>query len=139
MEDVRVAGSIVVATLLVAFGWYRHDTAARAPLAPELQRTAAVANTRAQVALERELAERAARELREDEARITAAVTAVVDAQTADDRAAASARFEELRREKHRLEQRIADARAAYDRANRVRCVCIDPRCVANPLAKGCM
>jgi len=139
MEDVRLAGCIVVATLLIAIGWYRHDTAARTPLSPQLQRTAAIARASALRAVEDELVERAARELREYEARITAAATAVVDAQTADDRARVSARFEDLRREKRRMEQRIADARAAYDRLNRVRCICIDPRCVANPLAKGCM
>lgn len=70
--------------------------------------------------------------------RLTAAVDQVVAAQNDADRAAAKAKLQALQREKQDMEARIQAARAAAAKAQRNKGVKIDPKCVDNPLAKGC-
>jgi hypothetical protein len=71
-------------------------------------------------------------------AKVNAAVDAVVNAQNDADRAAAKARLDGLRTEKLDLEQRVAAAKAAAAKAERAQGVRVSPECMDNPLAKGC-
>jgi hypothetical protein len=70
--------------------------------------------------------------------KVSSAVTAVVDAQNDADRAAAKVKLQALQKEKAELEQRIAEAKAASDRAERSKGVHVSKECLDNPLAKGC-
>ena len=71
-------------------------------------------------------------------AKLNAAVDAVVAAQNDAERQAAKARLDALRTEKLELEQRVAAAKAAATKAERAKGVKVSPECMDNPLAKGC-
>jgi hypothetical protein len=66
------------------------------------------------------------------------AVSAVADAQNDADRASAKAKLIALQKEQYEMKQRAAAARAAADKAERLKGVKISKECMDNPLAKGC-
>ena len=70
--------------------------------------------------------------------RVSAAVDQVVAAQNNAERATASERLKELQRQKAEMEQRIGEAKAAAEKAQRKKGVKISQDCMDNPLAKGC-
>ena len=78
------------------------------------------------------------RELDDLDTKVTAAVTAVADAQNDADRAGAKAKLIALQREQAEMKQRAAAAKAAAERAERQKGVKISKECMDNPLAKGC-
>jgi chromosome segregation ATPase len=70
--------------------------------------------------------------------KVAKAVDAIVQAKTDAERAAAKTTLDSLRKEKSELEQRVAEAKAASARAERMKGVHISKECLDNPLAKGC-
>jgi hypothetical protein len=70
--------------------------------------------------------------------RVDGAVQDLAGAQNQADRDAAKVKLDALRTEKADLEQRIAEARAKAERAERLKGVKISKECLDNPLAKGC-
>ena len=78
------------------------------------------------------------RDLAEIETKVGQAVNAVVEAQSDADRANAKARLQKLQQEQYEMKQRAAAARAAADKAERLKGVKISKECMENPLAKGC-
>jgi septal ring factor EnvC (AmiA/AmiB activator) len=86
----------------------------------------------------REKVDRIEHDLQDLDAKVKTAVDTVVAAQNDADRAGASAKLGELQREKAEMEARLAAARAAAERARRSPVLRVDPKCVDNPLAKGC-
>jgi colicin import membrane protein len=86
----------------------------------------------------RDQVEQVVRDSKELEGRLSAADTAVKAAQTDADRRAANANLEKLRQQKLEMEQRIAAAKAAADKAERAKGVHLSKECLENPLAKGC-
>ena len=59
-------------------------------------------------------------------------------AQTQADRDAANSKLRALREQRAEMERRIAEAKAKAARAERLKGVKIDQKCLDNPLAKGC-
>ncbi len=59
-------------------------------------------------------------------------------AQRQADRDAANAKLSALRKQRAEMEARIAEAKAKSARAERLKGVKIDQKCLDNPLAKGC-
>jgi hypothetical protein len=70
--------------------------------------------------------------------RVARAVSAVVDAQNEDDRAAALAKLKQLQAEQYTAKQRVEAARAAAVQAERMKGVHLSKECIDNPLARGC-
>jgi phage-related minor tail protein len=70
--------------------------------------------------------------------KVTDATDAIVGAQNQADRDAAKARLDQLQKEKAELDARVAEAKAAAARAERLKGVKISKECLDNPLAKGC-
>lgn len=82
--------------------------------------------------------ERATQELSDLDGKVTAAVTAVADAQNDADRASAKARLIALQREQAELKSRLTAATLALQKAESLKGVTISKECKDNPLAKGC-
>jgi TolA-binding protein len=70
--------------------------------------------------------------------RVDKAVEAVVSAQNDADRGAAAARLKQLQQEQAEMRARVARAKEAAIRAERLKGIKIDPKCLDNPLARGC-
>ena len=85
-----------------------------------------------------DLVEKLAKDVDDLSARITDALGKVSEAQSDADRAAASARLQELQRGQAEMRARVEAAKAAAAHAERVKGVHISPECLNNPLAKGC-
>lgn len=79
------------------------------------------------------------RDLADQDRKVQVAVDDVVKAQSDADRATAKANLDRLRQEKADYERRLAEARAAAERAKRLKGATINEECKNNPLAKGCM
>jgi hypothetical protein len=62
----------------------------------------------------------------------------VKSAQTDADRKAAQSNLDKLRQQKFEMEQRIAAAKAAAEKAKRAQGLHLSKECLENPLAKGC-
>jgi hypothetical protein len=69
---------------------------------------------------------------------IARAVTSVAEASTETDRTAASDRLRKLQAERAEMAIRVAAARAAVEKAQRMKAVHVTKECLDNPLAKGC-
>jgi hypothetical protein len=76
--------------------------------------------------------------MKEQNERLAAADAAVKSAQTDADRKAAQANLDKLNQQKREMEQRIAAAKAAAEKAKRKEGVHLSKECLENPLAKGC-
>jgi colicin import membrane protein len=85
------------------------------------------------------LVDRLQRDLSDMDKKVSAAVDGVVTAQNDADRASAKAKLQELNRQKYEMEKRIAEAKAAAARAERLKGAKVSKECQDNPLAKGCM
>lgn len=78
------------------------------------------------------------KELAALDAKLAEADSLVKSATTDDERKAAAAQLDELRKQRLKLEQRIMAAKAAAEKAERAKGVHISKECLENPLAKGC-
>jgi hypothetical protein len=102
----------------------------------EAEKAALEAHKRAAEA--RKAVEDLQKELDEVDAKVTKAVDDVASAENEAQRNAAVARLQNLRAERQAIATRTADAKAAAERAERVKGVKISKECIDNPLAKGC-
>ena len=109
--------------------------------AKEKEKTANVERDQAVKAAQeaQDLVDRLQRDLQEMDKKVNSAVESVMSAQGDADRASANAKLKALQKDKWEMEQRIQAAKAAADRAQRLKGVKVSPECQANPLAKGCM
>ena len=82
--------------------------------------------------------EKLSNDLADLDKKVNSAVNGVVAAQNDADRKAAAANLATLQQQKRDMEQRIAAAKAAADKANRAKGLHISQECLDNPLAKGC-
>ncbi|HTL36532.1 MAG TPA: hypothetical protein VL326_25540 [Kofleriaceae bacterium] len=82
--------------------------------------------------------DRIMKDLDDLDTKVGAAVSAVADAQNDADRASAKQRLIALQKEQYDMKQRAAAARAAAEKAERLKGVKISKECMDNPLAKGC-
>ena len=129
--------ALVMAVGLVFFAIQRmreSEESKKKELEAQVQRDEAVKS--AQEAQEK--VERLAADLADLDKKLGAAVDNVVAAQSEADRANAKAKLEQLRKEKAEMEGRIAQAKAAAARAERLKGAKISKECQENPLAKGC-
>jgi uncharacterized protein YhaN len=85
-----------------------------------------------------EKVEKLSNDLADLDKKVNTAVNGVVAAQNDADRKAAAANLATLQQQKRDMEQRIAAAKAAADKANRAKGVHLSQECLDNPLAKGC-
>jgi uncharacterized protein HemX len=85
-----------------------------------------------------ETVERLEKESAEMQKNLDSATDLLATAQTQADRDAANAKLSALRKQRAEMEARIAEAKAKAARAERLKGVKIDQKCLDNPLAKGC-
>ena len=85
-----------------------------------------------------ERVEKLSNDLADLDKKVSSAINAVVAAQNDADRKRAAADLDKLQQQKRDMEQRIAAAKAAADKANRAKGLHISQECLDNPLAKGC-
>ena len=78
------------------------------------------------------------RELEEFDRKVGVAVTAIDDALTDADRAAAKSRLQQALKEYEELKERVVEARARFARAKRLSGANFSKECMENPLARGC-
>jgi DNA repair exonuclease SbcCD ATPase subunit len=82
--------------------------------------------------------EKAQHDLDDNAAKVDKAIADVGAAQDAVALKAAQSRLQELQREQAEMRQRVAEAKAAAEKAQRAKGVHISQECLNNPLAKGC-
>lgn len=117
-------------------GKVRHEAERAQAEAAKARADAEVASKAAEeAALKVILIEKSIVEAKADQMAILDALAA---AQNDADRKAAQAKLEAGRRIVEELEQRLAEAKAAAAKAERMRGVKLSPACLENPLAKGC-
>ena len=78
------------------------------------------------------------RSLDDLDTKVAKAVSDVANAKDRSDILAAQNRLAELQKEQYEMRKRVAEAKAAADKAERAKGLHISEECKANPLAKGC-
>jgi len=134
-QTVIAAIGVVIAIILIVKFQTSSEEAAEKQRQAEVEKEKAVKAAQEAQAL----VDRLQRDLADMDKKVSAAVDGVVAAQNDADRASAKAKLQELNRQKYEMEKRIAEAKAAAARAERLKGAKVSAECANNPLAKGCM
>ena len=139
MEDLKTASFIALVVFLSSLVLWA-GTVRTAPLFRYSPITSDVVDIVNRPAREAEkLVAHLHRDIETMDGKLDAAVDSVVGAQTQAERDAAKARLDELRQQKYELEKRIAEAKAAALRTERLKGSKVSKECQHNPLLKGCI
>ena len=133
VTGIAMVGVVIAIILVVKYSGQSDDDKQKA-------KEAQIAQEKAERAADEAVAlvERLQRDLGDMDKKVTVAVDSVVSAQNDADRNAATAKLKALQTEKYKMEQRIAEAKAAAALAKRKGGFSVSKACQDNPLAKGC-